>query len=177
MAYDSTRDAARHLQEDAQAGTQDLRADIRSFVTAAMSRVGLVGEDAKRLSSDLSAYLQHWSQLVREDAVEEAKAAGVSLGMLIGAGFVAAVGFLLLNFGIVWTLSATDTGVGPWFLIFGAGWMIVGAVLGLAGYASGKKAARTTVARVKTDVKLPQQHVRSVTQNLQEQRNEPPTTH
>lgn len=177
MAYDSTRDAARHLQEDAQAGTQDLRTDVRSFISAAMARVGLVGEDARRLGNDISAYLQHWSQLVREDAAEEAKTAGINLGMLVGAGFVAAVGFLLLNFGIIWTLSATDTGVGPWFLIFGAGWMIVGAILGLTGYVSGKKAVRSTVSRVKSDVRMPQQHVRSVTQTLQEQRNEPPTTH
>lgn len=177
MAYDSTRDAARHMQEDAQAGTQDLRTDLRGFVNAAMARVGLVGEDAKRLGNDISGYLQHWSQLVREDAVEEAKAAGVNLGMMIAAGFVASVGFLLLNFGAIWTLSATDTGVGPWFIIFGAAWLIVGAVLGFTGYLAGKKAMRATVARVKSDVKLPQQHVRSVTQNLKEQRNEPPTTH
>lgn len=177
MAYESTRDSARHLQADAQSDVQDVRGDVRTFISAAIERVGLVGEDAKRLGNDLSSYLQHWSQLVREDASEQAKAAGINLGMLVGAGFVAAVGFLLLNMGIVWTLSATDTGVGPWFIIFGAGWLIVGAVLGLVGYVAGKKAVRGTVNRVKSDVKIPQQHARSVTHTLQEQRNEPPTAH
>lgn len=177
MAYDETRDAARQLQGDAQAGADDVRTDLRAFVDAALARLGVVGDDAKRLAGDLTGYLQHWGRLVREDTVRDAKVAGANLGLGLAGGFLAAVGFILLNVGIIWELSSTDTGVGPWYIIFGCGWIVVGAILGATAYFAGKKAVEGTVGRMKNDVEIPQRHARAVYQRIQEIRHEPPTTH
>lgn len=177
-SYDNTRDAARQLRDDAQGSAEEMRGDARSFFISVAERLGIVGDDARRLANDANGYLQHWLQLVRDDVKGDLRAMTAAAAAGMGGGFVAAVGFLLLNMGIIWTLSSADTGVGPWFIIFGAGWLLIGSVLALTAVFGGRKAMRHTAARVKEDLALPASHAKSISRNLQtEVRNEPPTAH
>jgi hypothetical protein len=177
-SYDNTRDAARQLRDDAQGSAGEMRSDARSFFVSIAERFGVVGDDARSLATDVSAYLQHWARLVREDVAADLRAATGAAASGMAGGFVAAVGFLLLNMGIIWTLSSTDTGVGPWFVVFGVGWLVVGTVLALAALFGARRALRDTTERMREDFTLPGVHAKSISRTLQpEERHEPPTAH
>lgn len=180
--YDNTRDAARQLRDDAQGSMNEMREDARTFFNSLAERLGIVGDDARRLVNDGNAYLQHWLQLLRDDLRGDLRGdirtMSGSAAAGIAGGFVGAVGFLLLNMGIIWALSAERMGVSQWFIIFGAGWLIVGAALMAGAVMAGRKAVRQTSSRVREDMSLPRSHAKSIAKSVQsEVSHEPPTAH
>jgi hypothetical protein len=175
--YDNTREAARQMQGDAKAAATQVKTDFRTFFANAAQRLGVVGDDARRLADDAAEYFTHWGRMVKEDVSSEAKTTARNLALTLSAAFVASLGFLLLNMGVIWTLSATDTGVGPWFIIFGCAWIVVGAIIGLTALFSERKSVNRTKELLREDVQIPKRHAQTVTQRLQEGSNGSPTTH
>lgn len=177
MAFDETKEAAKHLQNDAQQSVGELKSVAQDFWTEVVQRLGVVGGDAQQLVSEGSAYVREWTTLVREDIGHEVKGTITNAVLSIFGLFVAALGFLLLNMGAIWSLSPADLEVGRWFAAFGVGWILVGAILGVVAYSRERQAIQETKVKIRQDAELPQRHFQNVYQRYQEHRNESPTTH
>jgi hypothetical protein len=93
-----------------------------------------IGELIGEISDDLSKLFRQEVELAKAEVKQEASKAGKAAGLLGGAGFAGYMAVVLLSFAVVFGLgNVIDHG---WaFLIVGAVWAIVGAVL----YAKGRK--------------------------------------
>ena len=177
MAFDETKGAAKQLQSDAQSTVGELKTVAQDFWTDVAQRLGVVGNDAQQLVSDGSAYIREWSTLLKEDIGQEVKSTATNAVMSVLGLFVAALGFLLLNMGAIWGLSEANLEVGRWFAAFGAGWILVGAVLGIVAYSRERRAIQETTVKIRQDAQLPQRHFQQIYNRYQEHRNESTTTH
>jgi hypothetical protein len=177
MEFNETKDAAKRLQTDAQSSAGEFKSVAQDFWAGVARRFGLAGADAQRLVTDGSAYIQEWTALVKEDLGREVKTTATNAIMSVFGLFVASLGFLLLNMGAIWGLSNANVEVGRWFAIFGAGWILIGGVLGAIAFAREKRAIQDTTANIRQDAQVPQRHIKEVYQRFQEHRNESTTTH
>ncbi len=177
MAFDETKEAAKQFQNDAQATAGEFKSVAHDFWTGVARRLGVVGNDAQKLISDGSSYVQEWTNLIKEDLGREVKVTAANALMSLVGLFVAALGFLLLNMGAIWGLSEANAEVGRWFAVFGAGWILVGAILGAVAYAREKRAIQDTRAKIRQDAQIPQRHFKQIYNRYQEHRNESSTTH
>ncbi len=177
MSYEKTKGAAERLRQDARGNADEMRLSFSEFLGSLAERFNIVGDDARRFAQDGSRYAQDWLSLVRADLMREVKITATNAVTSLAAVFVAALGFLLLNMGVIWTLSATDTGVGPWFIIFGAAWIVLGLIAGAIAYGAQRKSMQSTSERVREDLEIPREHAQTVYQRIQEQRNGSSTAH
>ncbi len=177
MAYDGTRNAAGQLRDDVREHVDELRGDFQRYIGTLAERLGVARDDAKQLANDLTAYLQEWSKLVREDITKELKSTIINAALAVSAAFVGAIGFLLLNFGAIWSLSDAGADVGPWFLIFGGGWIILAAILGGIAFARQRKVTKETGDLLNEDLQLPRRHAATLMNEYQEAQNEQARAH
>ncbi len=176
-SFDRTRAAARNLRDDARGNVDSVSEDVRSVLRGMAERAGIAEDEAQRMARDLTSYGRDWANLVRDDISRELKITITNALMVAGAGFVAAIGFVLLNFGAVWSIANVGGNVGIWFFIFGGAWLVIAAVLGATAYAWQKKATRRASQKFKEDVSVPRRHARDVVHHLQEVRRDSSGTH
>jgi uncharacterized membrane protein YqjE len=176
-SFERTREAAREMRETASENAEEIRWDLRSFAQSVAQRAGLVEDDAKRLVNDVTDYAQEYSELIKDDVRAEVKTTVRNLAMTMGAMFVAAVGFLLLNMGVIWSIADAGANVGVWFIVFGVGWILVGAILGAIAYSTQKDVTEKTMNKLKEDAKLPPKHMKNVYRQYQESRHGSETSH
>ena len=175
--FDRTRHAADSMRDDMRSRSQSIREDFADYLSTLAERGGVAREDAQRLARDGSAYLQEWGQLVREDITAELKTTMMNAAMALFAGFVAAIGFLLLNFGAIWALSDVGGNVGWWFLGFGVAWLVIAAVLGAVARARQKNANQETAQHLQEDLQVPREHAQSIYHEYEESRDESSRPH
>lgn len=117
-----------------------------------MSELSL-GELVSRATGDLSSLMRQEVELAKLEIKQDVVAAGKGAGLLGGAGGAGLLAVLFLSAGAAFGIGEA---LGTWagFLIVGAGYLLIAAVLGLKGKKSlGKVGPPTkTLATVKDDV-------------------------
>lgn len=174
MAFDQTKGAVEHMQDDARVETREIRDVAVDFFGTVADRLGIVGDDARALIDDGSIYMRHWAQMVRDDLSADLKKTVTNALTGMTALFLGILGFALVNAGLIWIFSDFQSDVGNWFLGFGLAWIVVAGALGLIAYTRENRALRDVRTKVSTDARLPTQHARELYQRYQEKQNESP---
>lgn len=91
-----------------------------------------LGELVGRLAGEVSELVKLHVELVKEETKQEAKAAGKASAMLTGGAVAALLALILLSFAVAWGLAEVMP-AGFAFLIVGAVWAVVAAVLVIVG--------------------------------------------
>ena len=91
-----------------------------------------VGEAFSDVAADLSTLMRQEVQLAKAELRQSAARAGKGAGMLAGAGVAGHMVLLFLSVAAWWGIG-DKTGHGWSALIVGAVWLMVAAILGLAG--------------------------------------------
>lgn len=111
-----------------------------------------LGELFSRLTNDFSTLMRQEVALAKTELKQEAKEAGRAGGLLGGAAVAGYMALLLLSFAAVWGLAVIiPTGFA--FLAVGGLYLVVAAVLGLAGKKKAQQVEppRATIDTVKED--------------------------
>ncbi len=128
---------------------EDGRTDEGATATSDKS----LGELVSTLTSDLSLLVHQEITLAKVEITRDAKAAGKSAAMFGGAGFTGVFALLFLSIAAAFAFgSFTTLGVG--FLIVGAIYLVLAAVLGLIGKKKMSQVGKPekTIETVKDDI-------------------------
>jgi hypothetical protein len=168
--YESTKEAARETGEDLREQAAEIRNDFREILGGFMTRIGALEDETRDIIDSGATYMRHWARLLGDDMRAELRATVSNAVVTVCALFVGALGFLLLNMGVIWSLSAGGADVGQWFIIFGAAWILAGALLGLVGYSRQRRTLKDTTERMRQDIDIPRQDAKLLYGKIKEQR-------
>lgn len=152
------------------AGASDPAQEIKDGLYRLAQRVGIPKDDAQKIASDGAHYLQRWGQLLKQDLKAEARATALATAYTLLALFIGAIGFLLLNLGLIEWLSGDPRASGRWLALFGTGWICGALIIGLVAYQRQRRKLRGAMTRVREDLRLPTAHFRNVYRHFQDTR-------